>query len=98
MKLSIVRLVSLVSFSALLALIGCSSDDSTSSASACDEAAKVSDSCSTSGGDGGSSITVKFDAAKCKQTDQGKKAAQCIVDNKSKCDCVLKCSLAGSCS
>lgn len=97
MKLSIVRLVSLASFSALLALIGCSSDDN-SSASACDEAAKVSDSCSTSAGDGGSSITVKFDAAKCKQTDQGKKAAQCIVDNKSKCDCVLKCSLAGSCS
>lgn len=88
--------LSLVGVFAVVGLIACSSDSSSSSSDSCDDAATVAKGCGTS--DGGSGVTITFDAAKCKQSDQGKAAAKCIVDNKSKCDCVLKCSLNGSCS
>ena len=79
-----------------ISMIACSSDDTSSAASNCDEAANVAKSCSSSSDAG--SVTFNFDAAKCKGNDQGEKAAACIVANKTKCDCMLKCSLNGSCS
>lgn len=85
----------------LVALVACSSDDSSSSAtSSCAEAKKVSDACNAQQPkDGGASITTNFDQAKCESGgDQAKKAADCIVANKNNCDCQLKCALTGSCS
>lgn len=83
----------------MVTISACSSSSSDSSSSgSCDEAKTVADSCNAKPQDGGTSISITFDSAACAQSDQGKKAAQCIVDNKSNCDCILKCSLTGSCS
>lgn len=83
---------------AIFVLAACSSDDSSASGGSCSEAKKVADQCKSQPSDGGAKITVDFDEGKCNSAgDQGKKAADCIVANKSRCDCLLACSLQGSC-
>jgi hypothetical protein len=90
------RLIVLAVVASFAGLVACSSDDEKSSASSCAEAKKVSDSCNSQPKDGGSSITTGFDQAKCESGgDQSKKVADCIVANKSNCDCILKCGLSG---
>jgi hypothetical protein len=93
------RFIAVALVASLVGLVACSSDDSSSAASSCAEAKKVADSCNSQPQDGGASVTVTFDQAKCESGgDQAKKAADCIVANKGNCDCPLKCSLTGSCS
>jgi hypothetical protein len=83
----------------VVGLVACSSDGSSSAASSCAEAKKVADECNAKPKDGGASVTVNFDQGKCESGgDQAKKAADCIVQNKSNCDCILACSIQGSCS
>jgi hypothetical protein len=89
-------LIVVASVATTLALVACSSDSSSGS-SACQQAKTVIDSCNAKPQDGGLTVTTKFDSAQCEGSDQAKKAAQCIVDNKSNCDCIIKCSLQGSC-
>ena len=97
MKLS--RLFALAAVTSVTGLIACSSDDSTGSgsqASTCAEAKTAAESCSSSSDAG--SVKITFDQAKCESGgDQAKKAAECIVQNKSNCDCHIKCQLQGSC-
>jgi len=77
--------------------VACSSDDSSSAtASSCAQAKSVSDTCNSAPKEGGVSITTSFDQAKCESAgDSGKKIADCIVANKSNCDCLLKCAVTG---
>ncbi len=83
----------------MLTLVACASSDSSSSGgSACAQAKSVADTCNAKPQDGGAKVTLTFDQGKCEGSDQGKKAAQCIVDNKNNCDCILKCTLTGACS
>ncbi len=93
-----VRLVSVVLVAFLVGLLACSSDDS-SAADSCQAASDVSKKCDAqqSSSDGGSSVkvTTTFDVAKCQQSDQGKKIADCMVANQNNCDCMLKCALSG---
>ena len=99
--MSVTRFVVVGLVASLVGLVACSSDDSSSStANSCAEAKKVSDDCNASQPkDGGTSVTVNFDQGKCESAgDNGKKAADCIVANKGNCDCLLKCSVNGSCS
>jgi hypothetical protein len=92
----VTRLFVFAAVASVVGLVACSSDESTSSASSCAEAKKVSDSCNAQPKDGGGSITTNFDQAKCESGgDQSKKVADCIVANKSNCDCILKCGLSG---
>ena len=97
------RPLTLALVASFAALVACSSDDAESSSNAatpspCAEAKQVADDCNAKQ-TGSSKVTVNFDQAKCESSgDQGKKAAECIVANKSNCDCLVKCSLAGSCS
>ncbi len=82
----------------VVGLVACSSDDSSSSgvASSCAEAKSVSDACKSAPKEGGVSLTADFDQAKCESAgDQGKKVADCIIANKSNCDCTLKCAVTG---
>ncbi|CAN5753014.1 hypothetical protein BH11MYX4_BH11MYX4_53300 [soil metagenome] len=82
----------------MVGVVACSSDDSSASAASCSQAKSISDSCKSQPKDGGSSITLDFDQAKCESGgDQGKKVADCIVANKSNCDCLLKCAVNGAC-
>jgi hypothetical protein len=95
------RILFVFAIASFVTLVACSSDSSTTGdqASSCTSAKQVSDDCAKQS-DGGSSgsVTVTFDEAKCESGGaQAKTAADCIVTNKSNCDCVLKCSLAGSC-
>jgi hypothetical protein len=96
MKLT--RMLSVASVVLLVAVTGCSDDDKSSN---CQAAADVGKKCdaqqSTADAGGGSSITVtsKFDVQKCEESDQGKKIADCIVQNQDKCDCQIKCALTG---
>jgi hypothetical protein len=95
---SLRSLVSLAAVALAVGLVACSSssDDASGSAASCAQAKSVSDSCKSAPKEGGVSITVDFDQAKCESGgDQGKKVADCIVANKSNCDCVLKCAVTG---
>ena len=85
--------------SLLLTLVACSSDSSPSSGDACSQAKTVADSCNSKpAGDSGTSTTFTLDVAQCQSAgDKGQKVAQCIVDNKSNCDCLVKCAIGGSC-
>ena len=104
--MKLVRFFTLGLAVSLAGLVACSSDDdgTTSSASStspggCAEAKKVADECNAKPWDGGAKLSVKFDEAKCESSgDQGKKAADCIVAHRDDCDCLLSCSLTGSCS
>ena len=95
MKLT--QILSIVALGCLVASTACSSDDENSAASSCGEAKKVADACNANKpADGGVSVSVNFKEEECtKAGDQGKKVADCIVANKSNCDCVVKCSLTG---
>jgi hypothetical protein len=85
--------------SMFVAVVACSSDSTAAAGgSSCDKASKVADDCNAKPAEGGVKVTITFDKAKCESSDQGKKAAQCIADNATNCDCFLKCQLAGSCS
>ena len=81
-------------------VVACSSDDAAAPAggSSCDQASKVADDCNAKPSEGGIKTTITFDKAKCESSDQGKKAAQCIVDNKTNCDCFIKCTINGTCA
>jgi hypothetical protein len=83
------------------ATAACSSDESssTTSSGACAEAKKVADDCNAKQpADGGTSTKITFDQAKCESAGaQGQTMAQCIVTNKSNCDCFLACGIKGSC-
>jgi hypothetical protein len=101
MKLA--RLLVLGATVSLVALVACSSSDDGSggAASSCSSAKKIADDCKANAkpSDGGVSITVDFDEAKCESAgDQGKQAADCIVQHKDNCDCVAQCSITGSCT
>lgn len=91
--------VVLAAVALVVGLVACSSSDDSSSsgvASSCAQAKSVSDACKTAPKEGGVSITADFDQAKCESAgDQGKKVADCIVANKSNCDCTLKCAVTG---
>jgi hypothetical protein len=97
MKLSQLFAVAVVA--SLVGLVACSDDDASSAASSCAEAKKVSDECNAKQPtDGGATVTTDFDQAKCESGgDQAKKAADCIVANRDRCDCSLACALQGSC-
>ena len=91
-------LVVLAGVALAVGLVACSSSDDASSATAssCAQAKSVSDACKSAPKEGGVSITVDFDQAKCEGAgDKGKKVADCIVANKSNCDCTLKCAITG---
>lgn len=100
------RILALALVASLVGLVACSDDDeggstgsTASAASSCAEAKKVADECNAKPQDGGAQVTVTFDQAKCESSgDQGKKAADCIVANRSNCDCLAKCAISGSCS
>src|SRR5436309_998262 len=98
--MKILRLLVVSSLASLfVTLVACSSDSSSSGGDACSQAKTVADSCSTKSGDSGTGTTITFDVAQCQNAgDKGQKVAQCIVDNKSNCDCFVKCALSGSCS
>jgi hypothetical protein len=81
--------------SLFVALVACSSDTTASGADTCDQASKVADDCNAKPAEGGVKITLTFDKAKCASSD--KKAAQCIVDNKTNCDCFIACGVKGTC-
>jgi hypothetical protein len=83
-----------------IGLVACSSDDSSNSATAssCAQAKSVADSCNAQPKEGGVQMTANFDQGKCESGgDAAKKVADCIVANKSNCDCILKCGLTGAC-
>ncbi len=64
-------------------------------ANACAEAKRVTNQCTSSG----SGIKVDFDQSKCETGgDQAKKAADCIVANKDRCECAVSCALVGTCA
>jgi hypothetical protein len=78
----------------------CSSDDSSSTTSggSCAEAKKVADECNAKPTDGGTTITINFDQAKCESAGaQGETAAKCIVANRTKCECFVACGIKGTC-
>ncbi len=80
--------------------VACSSDDNSgSTGSACAEAKKVADECNAKQPtDGGATQTITFDQAKCESAgQQGQTMAQCIVNNRTNCDCFLSCGLKGTC-
>lgn len=94
MQTSCILIITITTF--FVGSAACSSDDPSTTASPCAEAKKVSDDCKVESADSG--ISFKFDEAKCESGgDQAKAAATCIVNNKSNCNCLLKCSLSGSC-
>lgn len=90
---------------AVVGTVACSSDDSngstggtSSAATSCGSAKQVADECNAKPADGGAKTTITFKQDECEKAgDQGKKVADCIVANKSNCDCFLSCSLKGSC-
>jgi hypothetical protein len=99
MSTYLARILTVTAVASFVALAACSSS-SDSAASSCSSAKQVSDDCNAKqgSGDGGTKVTTNFDAAKCEQAgDNGKKVADCIVANKDNCDCILKCSLGGTC-
>jgi hypothetical protein len=98
MKLRSLVMTALLSL--FVSVVACSSDDAATPAggSSCEQASKVADDCNARPSEGGIKTTITFDKAKCESSDQAKKAAQCIADNKTNCDCFIKCQLTGSCS
>lgn len=49
--------------------------------------------------DSGLSLGTTWPRAKCQQDgEEGKKRAQCVIDNKSTCICMAKCLLSGVCT
>jgi hypothetical protein len=86
--------------SLFVTVVACSSDDTAATAggSSCEQASKVADDCNAKPSEGGVKVTINFDKAKCESSDQAKKAAQCIADNKTNCDCFIKCQINGSCT
>lgn len=100
-----IRFLAIGLVTSIVGLVACSSDDgATQSENAnqpepCAEAKKVADECNAKPAKDGAKITADFDTAKCQSSgEQGKKAAECIVTNKSNCDCLLQCALTGACS
>ena len=94
------RLLVLAALAALaLGNVACSSDDSSTTGGSCAEAKKVADECNAKQDpDSGSTTTITFDQAKCESGgSQAQTAAQCMVTNRSKCDCMFACALKGSC-
>jgi hypothetical protein len=92
------RLRFFVPFVCSIFVVAACSSSSDSSSDPCGEASQIVESCNAMQPDTGASVTITFDKTQCQQAgDQGKKAAQCIIDNKSNCTCPLKCSLSGSC-
>jgi len=94
---SLQSFVVLAGVALVVGLVACSSDDSSSNGASCSQAKSISDSCNAAPKDGGSSgLTVTFDQGKCESGgDAAKKVADCIVANKSNCDCTLKCAVTG---
>jgi hypothetical protein len=95
------RLLALATLASLaLGSAACSSDDdSNSTGGACAQAKKVADDCNAKQNpDSGSTTTITFDQAKCESAgSQGQTAANCIVANKSNCDCFIACGIKGTC-
>ena len=93
------RVIAVATACLALGTFACSSDDTSSTGSACAEAKKVADECNAKQPeDGGTKVTVNFDQAKCESGgSQTQTAAQCIVNNRSNCECFIACGIKGSC-
>jgi hypothetical protein len=94
------KLLQALLLSLMVTTAACSSDDSnsTTSGGSCAEAKKVADECNAKPKDGGTTITINFDQAKCESGGaQGETAAKCIVTNRTNCDCFIACGLKGTC-